>query len=126
MRTPRGVFAIRYAGMNDIRAPLQYFRLNKAANLEEWRAAMRLQAIPSLNYVYADEKGNIGYVYNGLFPDRKEGPDWQGELPGDRSDLIWHSYLPFDRVPQIWNPPIGLGLQRQQHALPRHRAYRTI
>jgi penicillin amidase/acyl-homoserine-lactone acylase len=93
--------------MGDVRPPLQYFRLNKAANLEEWRAAMRLQAIPSLNYVYADEKGNIGYIYNGSFPVRKEGLDWQGTLPGDRSDLIWRSYLPFDKEPQIWNPPSG-------------------
>jgi len=107
MRTARGAFAIRYAGMNDIRPPLQYFRLNKAANMEEWRAAMRLQAIPSLNYVYADEKGNIGYIYNGSFPVRKEGPDWRDVLPGDRSDLIWRSYLPFDKEPQIWNPLSG-------------------
>jgi penicillin amidase/acyl-homoserine-lactone acylase len=107
MKTARGTFAIRYAGMNDVRPPLQYFRLDKAANLEQWRAAMRLQAIPSLNYVYADEKGNIGYIYNGAFPVRKEGPDWQGVLPGDRSDLIWRSYVPFDKEPQIWNPPSG-------------------
>jgi len=107
MKTDRGAFAIRYAGMNEVRAPLQYFRLDKAANLEEWRAAMRLEAIPSLNYVYADEKGNIGYIYNGLFPVRKEGADWQGVLPGDRSDLVWQSYLPFDKEPQIWNPPSG-------------------
>jgi len=107
MKTARGAFAIRYAGMGDVRAPLQYFRLNKAANLEEWRAAMRLQAIPSLNYVYADEKGNIGYIYNGLFPMRKDGPDWRGVLPGDRSDLIWRTYLPFDKEPQLWNPPSG-------------------
>jgi acyl-homoserine-lactone acylase len=108
MRTARGAVAIRYAGMNEVRAALQYFRLNKAANLSEWRAAMELQAIPSLNYVYADEKGNIGYIYNGLFPVRKEGVDWRNTLPGDRSALIWRSYVPFDRVPQIWNPRSGL------------------
>jgi penicillin amidase/acyl-homoserine-lactone acylase len=107
MKTDHGTFAIRYAGMGDVRPPLQYFRLNKAANLGEWRAAMRMQAIPSLNYVYADEKGNIGYIYNGSFPVRKEGQDWQGTLPGDRSDLIWRSYLPFDKEPQLWNPPSG-------------------
>jgi acyl-homoserine-lactone acylase len=107
LKTPRGAFAIRYAGMDEVRQCLQYFRLNKARNLEEFRAAMRLQALPSLNFIYADEKGNIGYIYNGMFPVRKEGIDWLGILPGDRSDLIWHSYLPFDKVPQIWNPPSG-------------------
>ena len=108
LKTDHGVFAIRYAGINEVRLPLQYYRLNKATNMAEWRAAMALQAIPSINYVYADEKANIGYVYNGLFPVRQEGVDWQDTLPGDRSNLIWHSYLPFDKVPQIWDPPGGL------------------
>src|SRR5260370_753110 len=108
LKTDHGVFAIRYAGVNEVRQPLEYYRLNKAATLAEWRAAMALQAIPSINFVYADEKANIGYVYNGLFPVRQEGLDWQDVLPGDRSDLIWHRYLPFDKIPQIWNPRGGL------------------
>ncbi len=107
LKTDRGAFAIRYAGIHEARQTLQYYRLNKAANLAEWLAAMKLQALPSINFVYADEKGNIGYIYNGLFPVRKEGFDWSGALPGDRSDLIWHDYLPFEKLPQIWNPPAG-------------------
>ncbi len=106
-RTDHGVFAVRYAGMNEVRQVLQYYRLNKARNLDEWKAAMRLQALPSINYIYADEKGNIGYVYNGEFPVRKPGINWQTYLPGDRSDLIWHAYLPFEREPQLWNPKSG-------------------
>jgi len=103
-KTDHGVFAVRYAGMNEIRQVLQYYRLNKARDLEEWKTAMRLQALPSINYVYADEHGTIGYVYNAQFPIRKEGIDWHGFIPGDRSDLIWHAYVPFDKIPQIWNP----------------------
>ena len=107
MKTGHGVFAIRYAGIGEARQALQYYRLDKARNVGEWRAALGLQALPSINYIYADEAGNIGYVYNGQFPDRKAGVDWSGELPGDRSDLIWTRYLPFDRTPQIWNPKSG-------------------
>jgi acyl-homoserine-lactone acylase len=107
LKTDHGVFAVRYAGMGEARQVLQYYRLNKAANRDEWLAAMRLQSLPSINYIYADEKGNIGYVYNGQFPNRAEGRDWTQIQPGDRSDLIWHGYLPFERVPQIWNPKSG-------------------
>jgi acyl-homoserine-lactone acylase len=106
-KTDHGMFAVRYAGMGEARQSLQYYRLDKAANRDEWLAAMRLQALPSINYVYADEMGNIGYVYNGQFPARAEGRDWTQVQPGDRSDLIWHGYLPFERVPQIWNPKSG-------------------
>lgn len=107
MRTDHGVFALRYAGMNEVRQVLQYYRLDKAQNCDQWLAAMRLQALPSINYIYADEHGNIGYVYNGQFPNRKRGVDWSGIVPGDRADLIWHGYLPFGRVPQLWNPNSG-------------------
>jgi penicillin amidase/acyl-homoserine-lactone acylase len=107
LKTDHGTFAVRYAGMGEARQSLQYYRLDKATNRDEWLAAMRLQALPSINYIYADEKGNIGYVYNGLFPVRAEGRDWTQVQPGDRSDLIWQGYLPFDRVPQIWNPKSG-------------------
>lgn len=107
IQTDRGTFAIRYAGMGEVRQTLQFHRLNKARNRDEWLAAMKLQALPNINYIYADEKGNIGYVYNGLFPVRAEGRDWTRIQPGDRSDLIWHGYLPFERVPQIWNPKSG-------------------
>ena len=108
LKTDHGTFAIRYAGMGEYRQPLQYYRLDKSRNRDEWLAAMKLQALPSINYVYADEKGNIGYVYNGQFPVRKPGFDWKSILPGDRSDLIWHGYVPFDKIPQLWNPQSGL------------------
>ena len=108
LRTEQGDFALRYAGMDEIRGGLQVYRLNKARNMSEWQAAMALQAVPALNYVYADASGNIGYVYNGMFPDRKTGIDWSGTLPGDRSDLIWTGYLPPEHTPQLWNPSSGL------------------
>ena len=107
VRTDHGVFAIRYAGMDEVRQPEQYYRLNKAQDLAQWRAAMAEGVLPSINYVYADEKGNIGYVYNARFPVRKEGVDWSGVVPGDRSDLIWTAQLAFAKIPQLWNPPSG-------------------
>ena len=108
LQTRSGSYALRYAGMGEVRQALQYWRLNLARNVDEWRAAMDLLALPSINYVYADDKGNIGYVYNGQFPRRQAGVDWSGVLPGDRSDLVWQGYAPFSAVPQLWNPPSGL------------------
>jgi penicillin amidase/acyl-homoserine-lactone acylase len=101
------VFAIRYAGMGEIRQNEQYFAMNKARNLSEWKAAMAMGVLPSINYVYGDAKGNVGYVHNGRYPVRKEGVDWSGVVPGDRSDLIWNAQLPFAKIPQVWNPKSG-------------------
>lgn len=107
LETPNGFFAVRYAGIGEIRQVEQYYALDKATGFGEWIEAMKLQALPSINYIYADRQGNIAYVYNAQFPDRKEGPDWSGVLPGDDSSLIWQGYVPFEAMPKLVNPNSG-------------------
>jgi penicillin amidase/acyl-homoserine-lactone acylase len=107
IRQPHGTYALRFAGMGELRYLDQYLRLNHAASFAEWQDAMRMQAIPSVNFVYADRGGNIAYFYNARFPKRVPGLDWSGVLPGDRSDLIWRETLPFDAVPRVVNPSAG-------------------
>lgn len=107
LKTENGAFAVRYAGIGEIRQVEQYYALDKATQLSEWIEAMKLQALPSINYLYADRQGNIAYVYNAQFPNRKEGVDWSGVLSGDDSSLIWKDYLPFNKMPMIVNPNSG-------------------
>ena len=120
LRTPAGVFAVRYPTQNGVRQLQEYRAMNLARNMDEWRAALAMRDIPSINYVYGDERGNIAYVSNGMYGLRKEGFDWSGILPGDRSDLIWTQLRPFSASPQYCEPEVGLPLQLQQHALTRH------
>ena len=124
LETKSGLYALRYAGMGESRQPLQYWRLNRAANLSQWKAAMALQALPSINYIYADEAGNIGYVYNGLFPNRRDGVDWSG-IPARRPVRPDLAGLQAVRPgPAAVEPEVRPGLQRQQHALSVHRPRR--
>lgn len=107
IRQEHGTYAVRYAGMGEVGNLDQRLAMNKAGSLEEWLAAMAMQALPSINYIYADADGNIALLYNGQMPKRVEGFDWQEYLPGDRSDLIWKEYLPFEHVPLLLNPKAG-------------------
>lgn len=107
VKGPQGVFAIRYPTQAGIRQVNQYWAMNRARSMAEFKAAMQMQLIPSINYVIADGKGNIGYLSNGMYPKRLEGVDWSGVMPGDRSDLIWKDIRPFSASPQIWNPKSG-------------------
>ena len=66
---------------------------------------MRVNAIPSLNFVYADREGHIGFFYNALSPRREPGWDWQGYLPGHRPELVWTESRGFDEAPQVIDPP---------------------
>ncbi|MGF1454660.1 MAG: acylase [Alphaproteobacteria bacterium] len=107
IETDKGAFAVRYAGMGEARQLDQYLGINKASTRAEWLQAMARQAFPSINYIYADKTGAVGYLHNGLFPDRLEGWDWTKDLPGDRSDLIWQGFKPFDAVPKLFDPVSG-------------------
>ena len=52
--------------------------MNKSNNINEFENAMKMMALPMFNTVYADKTGNIFYIYNALFPKRKEGFNWNG------------------------------------------------
>ncbi|MEL6378729.1 MAG: penicillin acylase family protein [Pseudomonadota bacterium] len=102
-----GTYAIRYAGMDDIGQMEQYYALNKAQDIGDFINAMALNALPSINYIYADKLGNILFLHNGQYPDRISGWDWAKVLPGDRRALIWQDYRPYDAVPILVNPESG-------------------
>lgn len=104
---PTGTYAIRYAGMGEIRQLEQYYRLNKSGSLPQFMEAMALNALPSINYVYGDKAGNIALIHNAQYPNRDDGWDWSHDLPGDRSDLVWQGYRPWDEVPKLVNPASG-------------------
>jgi penicillin amidase/acyl-homoserine-lactone acylase len=107
VRGPRGVFAIRIAGYGDVRHIEQWYRMNKASRFDEWRDAMRMNALPMFNASYADREGHIFYVYNARLPRRAEGYDWAGVVPGNTSRTLWTDFLPFDSLPQVKDPPSG-------------------
>src|SRR5262249_46280780 len=55
MQTDKGFYALRYAGIDrPLRWAEQWFRMDKARDLAEWKAAMALGGIPKFNTVYAD------------------------------------------------------------------------
>ena len=64
-------------------------------------------AIPSTNFLYADEAGNIAYVYNAAIPQRTPGPNWRGVLPGDDPALIWTGPVTYEALPKYVNPASG-------------------
>ena len=111
-KTEKGTFAFRWAGMDEMRTLEEMIALNKARTQTDFETALAMTAMPSINYVYADKDGKIGHYYNAMMPNRPEGEkfagvNWQGLLPGDRSDLIWHGYKPAASMPRTVNPDAG-------------------
>jgi len=107
VRTKDQTYALRFSDFGTAGIWEQFYRMNKATNLDEWRDAMSLGQLPMFNAAYADKEGNIYYLYNGVIPIRDPNYDWTNYLPGDTSKTLWTEYLPFDELPQVLNPPSG-------------------
>jgi acyl-homoserine-lactone acylase len=107
IKNDKGSFAIRYAGIDNVKAVEQYYRNTKATNWDEWTRSMSTGGITGTNFIYADKTGRIAYIYNALFPDRKPGFDYTKILPGDTSAPVWKGPVPFERFPQIVSPASG-------------------
>ena len=107
IQNEHGTYAVRYAGMGEVRQLEQWLAMSKAQNFEQWRDAMRIQAFASFNFVYADREGNTMFVHNSLTPKRSPSYDWTQYLPGEHSNIIWQDYIAFDDLPQVINPASG-------------------
>ena len=93
--------------MDEIRQIEQWFKMNKAATFDEWESAIKLRYIPSLNCMYADNAGNIFYIYNAAFPKRNSKYEWKDYLPGDTSESLWTELEDYKYLPKIYNPESG-------------------
>lgn len=61
---------------------------------------------PALNMLYADRKGNIGYLGIGAIPIRRKG-DGSVPVPGWDEAYAWQGQIPFEAMPSRYNPPEG-------------------
>ncbi len=108
LETDDGVFALNWAGRNEIRGLEAHYAMNRAKNLSEFENAIKLGVLPSINYVVADREGQIAHYYNAMFPNRKENDiDWSGIIDGTSSSVAWQGYLPFSAMPKTVNPSSG-------------------
>ena len=83
------------------------YGVNRARDWKDFRAALSFQTAPSLNYVYADRDGNIGYSLAGAAPIRARRPSYL-PLDGAETGDEWKGFVPFEELPCLYNPPEGI------------------
>jgi penicillin amidase len=118
-------YALRWTATEPGGLSSVYNWLGKAQNWEEFRSIMKKVWGPAQNVVYADVKGNIGYVMAARVPIRKKG---HGEIPypGDTDAYEWTGYIPFDQLPQALNPDSGLIVTANARVVgPAYKPYLT-
>lgn len=85
----------------------QWHAMTKARDLSAFQAALRLNAIPYMNVVYADRAGNVLHVYNGVIPRRRVVSPPGRPLAGADPTHDWDGYHPHDDLPRVLNPACG-------------------
>lgn len=118
----RRAFAVRTGWLEPGMAPyfgsVDYMR---AKNFDQFKKAMLHWGAPTENQVYADVKGNIGWVPGGLTPIR---PNWDGlmPVPGD-GRYEWSGFLSGDKLPSSYNPASGWFASANEMNLPTDYPY---
>jgi penicillin G amidase len=79
--------------------------MDQASNWTEFRAAASQWWAPTLNVVYADDQGHIGYQAVGYIPNR---PGGLAGVPIADNQHEWQGYIPFDQMPSAYDPPDGI------------------
>ncbi|MGY4346333.1 acyl-homoserine lactone acylase PvdQ [Bradyrhizobium sp. GM7.3] len=96
-----------------------YFGSSDYMTAKDWNGflgAMRRWGAPSENQVYADTKGNIGWVAAGKTP-RRANYDGLMPVPGD-GRYEWQGFLSLDELPKTYQPKQGFLATANQMNLP--------
>ncbi len=99
-------YAVRTCWLETGTAPyLGGLTVLRSRNFREFQRATRHWGAPTLNQVYADASGNIGWIATGLAPIR---PNWDGlmPVPGD-GRYEWAGFWSGDKLPSVFNPASG-------------------
>ncbi len=99
--------ALRWTGHEGGRLLDSLAAVDLAADWPAFRQALSVWPAPALNFVYADDAGNIGYQAAGKIPLRS--PRHPGTLPvaGATDDYEWRGMVPWEGMPRLFNPAAG-------------------
>jgi penicillin G amidase len=115
--THRGPVVSEFRGINDASLSMRWsgydmsdelkavYKMNRASDWDEFKAALSFFRSISQNFAYADVEGNIGLNTGGGIPIRKG----YGSIirNGETDEFDWKGFVPFSQLPSSFNPGTG-------------------
>jgi acyl-homoserine-lactone acylase len=107
--TENKVLALRMVGLDRPDMVLQWWHMINSTSFDEFETALKMAQLPFWNVMYADKKGEIFYLFNGLVPKRSSGDwdYWNRIIPGGKSTDVWTEVHPYADLPKVRNPAGG-------------------
>jgi len=106
MKGDTRALAVKWVGQEAGDEMTGLLALMRAESVDALHAACVGFAIPSVNLVFADDAGHIGYQYVGRVPIRPAGCGTR-PVPGWTNDHEWQGYIPFADLPFTKDPAEG-------------------
>ena len=110
INTNRYALALRWTALDpENQSVVGLLEMNRAKDLDSFKAAIHKNYAPMQNVVMADTDGNIAYQAAGVAPKRTlhQGLYGIAPAPGWDPQYDWNGYLPFDQLPNSSNPEQG-------------------
>jgi penicillin G amidase len=99
------VLALKWSAYDPQSGDMPLFSLNTAKDWDSFRAGLKHWWGPTLNVMYADRSGHIGYQAVGFIPRR---PDGIVGIPIGDDHHEWHSFVNFEDLPTKLDPAGGI------------------
>jgi acyl-homoserine-lactone acylase len=107
---PNHVLTLRVNGNDRPGMLREYWSMQNATNIKEFKDAVSQMQVPFLNHIYADRKGHILFQYLGLVPETDRNvyrEQLDSVISGTSVQPVRNRYLPYDAMPQVKDPPSG-------------------
>ena len=108
--TSRYALALRWTALDtENQSVAGLLEMNRSADLDQFKQALRKNYAPMQNVVMADNEGNIAYQAAGVAPKRQLHHGLYGVAPalGWEKQYDWSGYVPFEQLPASHNPEQG-------------------
>ncbi len=106
-RDSSNIYVLKSAAYDEYRFYQQWYRLGQAKDFAGYHKALEAMSIPMFNIGYADDKGNIYYLWNGTVPRLPHASHDAVAVRAEGRSDVWSSFVSLNDLPQLLNPKGG-------------------